>query len=524
MALRIKQSIINATEFRSDGLGVLASIAWAAETVGRYRGTVRRGDAAVASFELEVDKGGAASQLDIDLNDLAGASLGGARAARRFQVASAEGQPAYVQFFVSDGPGGYQVVIEGAKANFDSRSLGPRDVFTTVLVRPGLYTMEHKPSGAKGEIAVERLEQSEKGYEPQAHQVRVTARGFDPPRLAIRGAGDVSIPRRLGSRAERPARRRRSLSANAQQSPDRRRATSAAGRSRLCVRGCTPAGARRLRAAPARRSREGIAAAQAHEVVCGVAEELQRRGVRLLRIAGRDGVDERAVLGERALAVAALGADTEALAERQREHLRHRPEELVVGRDVDRAMESEIGVDEGLLVRRLGHPGEGEADLLDVRRLGRRRGERRGGRLDGEAELEQLLEIGVEVRDLEPPAQHVGIEVVPVLGVGHPIPTLRLRFEEALADEHPDRLAHRGAAHPHHVADAQLGGQRIARPDVAAQDADADLVGEARVEVAPKRVVEGEQRALPSARYRRAGDEAASGGPCRAGTLVIQKN
>ena len=90
MALRIKQSIINATEFRSDGLGVLASIAWAAETVGRYRGTVRRGDAAVASFELEVDKGGAASQLDIDLNDLAGASLGGARAARRFQVASAE--------------------------------------------------------------------------------------------------------------------------------------------------------------------------------------------------------------------------------------------------------------------------------------------------------------------------------------------------------------------------------------------------------------------------------------------------
>ena len=75
MALRIKQSIINATEFRSDGLGVLASIAWAAETVGRYRGTVRRGDAAVASFELEVDKGGAASQLDIDLNDLAGASL-----------------------------------------------------------------------------------------------------------------------------------------------------------------------------------------------------------------------------------------------------------------------------------------------------------------------------------------------------------------------------------------------------------------------------------------------------------------
>ncbi|MFL5314799.1 MAG: hypothetical protein ACJ8A0_06950 [Microvirga sp.] len=191
MALRIKQSIINATEFRSDGLGVLASIAWAAETVGRYRGTVRRGDAAVASFELEVDKGGAASQLDIDLNDLAGASLGGARAARRFQVASAEGQPAYVQFFVSDGPGGYQVVIEGAKANFDSRSLGPRDVFTTVLVRPGLYTMEHKLSGAKGEIAVERLEQSEKGYEPKAHQVRVTARGFDPPRLAIRGADGV---------------------------------------------------------------------------------------------------------------------------------------------------------------------------------------------------------------------------------------------------------------------------------------------------------------------------------------------
>ena len=76
-------------------------------------------------------------------------------------------------------------------------------------------------------------------------------------------------------------------------------------------------------------------------------------------------VDERAVLGERALAVAALGADPEALAQRQREYLRHRPEELVVGRDVDRAMESEIGVDEGLLVRRLGHPGEGEADLLE---------------------------------------------------------------------------------------------------------------------------------------------------------------
>jgi hypothetical protein len=165
MALRIKQSIINATEFRSDGLGMLASIAWAAETVGRYRGTVRRGDAAVASFELEVEKGGAAPQLDIDLNDLAGGALGGGRAARRFQVASAERQPAYVQFFVSDGPGGYQVVIEGEKAKFDSRSLGPRDVFTTVLVRPGLYTMEHKPSGAKGEIAVERLEQSQKGLE-----------------------------------------------------------------------------------------------------------------------------------------------------------------------------------------------------------------------------------------------------------------------------------------------------------------------------------------------------------------------
>ena len=130
-------------------------------------------------------------------------------------------------------------------------------------------------------------------------------------------------------------------------------------------------------------------------------------------------------------------------------------------------------------------PGATQIGAILVRRRGGR--QRRRRRLHGVAQLEDLGEVAVEVGILELPAHHVDIELVPFLARPHARAALGARFDQPLAGERADGLAHHRAADIEHLADLHFRRQRIARQHVAAHDQGADPVGHLAVHVARDR-------------------------------------
>ena len=129
-----------------------------------------------------------------------------------------------------------------------------------------------------------------------------------------------------------------------------------------------------------------------------------------LDIPRRNRIQHGMMLDQRPGAVGAAGGDGKALAQRDVEHLRDRPEKFVARRKVDSLMEHDVGRNEVLVDLRRRHPLVAGPDAGDVGLFCAGRRQRRGRRFDRTAKLEQLGEIRIHVGGFEPPAQDIRIE------------------------------------------------------------------------------------------------------------------
>jgi hypothetical protein len=191
---------------------------------GEYRGVVHDGPQVKAVFTISVDNKSADAQVSIDLASLVeGGDAGQAgddscckgRASksaepRRFVV----NPRGYALFHVSKGAGGYYVHLRRADADqkdkgYDSRLLAEGDVFTAIVLRPGMYSIVNHPTGAKGELTVS-YPKREGGHYPPPAPVRVVcgAKSFEPNCLQTDpGQGvifECRAPSRIQIRLEKP--------------------------------------------------------------------------------------------------------------------------------------------------------------------------------------------------------------------------------------------------------------------------------------------------------------------------------
>ena len=158
------------------------------EKPGLYRGQVRRGDSDAGSFLLSVDAESPQMQVDIDLAHLAPAQdcCDGKHSAG--YVVNPRG---YAVFHVSDGPGGFHVLVATADgvrgdAAFDSRELHDGDMFAATILRPGAYAVANTASRArpKADLVVAYPQAAmRRAAGLPVQMVAVTERGFDPGRM-----------------------------------------------------------------------------------------------------------------------------------------------------------------------------------------------------------------------------------------------------------------------------------------------------------------------------------------------------
>lgn len=186
MKTRINSYAISQTRIDSAQLGVLGTIAHPMTEDAEYRGTALQDGTPIATFRLAVDSEMQNQQVDIDLASLVGFRKHNDERYKEhtFSVTSKKG---YVVFYVSQGPGNFQVVLDKvgdqkAQRVFDSRILKKGDLFIATLLRPGIYEMTESQSRGIGKIKVNYPPKpGPKPYSPAPPEsVSITEGGFQP--------------------------------------------------------------------------------------------------------------------------------------------------------------------------------------------------------------------------------------------------------------------------------------------------------------------------------------------------------
>ena len=146
----------------SGSLTMLGTIVHRVTEPGVYRITAMRDGEFAGEVDVLVDAASGSAQLDIDL-----ASMGPGGVAGRSGCCGPVKGPdvlragGYLTLRVGSGNGGLSATVgrvefdaSGGGALFDSRELGPDDVFAALVLRPGRYSLEDRGSGAKGSLVV----------------------------------------------------------------------------------------------------------------------------------------------------------------------------------------------------------------------------------------------------------------------------------------------------------------------------------------------------------------------------------
>jgi hypothetical protein len=190
LSATINRSAIGALGSDSGSLTSSTTVAHKFAEPGEYHGLVHIRGVATRSFTISVkaarqpagDVGAAQlSKVDINLRALHMPM----QAASSFELAAG----GYAVFRVPAGAvGGYAVEVfssaekgPGPKV-FDSRELGEEDLLATVLLRPGLYSVENAVDGAKAELTVLYPENTPKQPEPMKVKV---SNGFTPSKIKL---------------------------------------------------------------------------------------------------------------------------------------------------------------------------------------------------------------------------------------------------------------------------------------------------------------------------------------------------
>jgi hypothetical protein len=157
---------------------------------GLYRGQVRRGEQETGAFLLRVGEDFPQMQVDIDLAHLISPTDCCDDKRGAGYSANARG---YVVFHVSDGPGGFHVVVgreDMAKGEtpFDSRELHDGDLFAATILRPGTYVVANSLSKTreKADLVVAYPQLEARRYRSLPVQmVELSDKGFTPERLRV---------------------------------------------------------------------------------------------------------------------------------------------------------------------------------------------------------------------------------------------------------------------------------------------------------------------------------------------------
>ena len=207
----------------SGSLTMLGTIVHSFSQPGDYRAVVHEGSEVKAVFTIRSDKASSSAQASIDLASLVSGpdqshpkdcSCCGGSSKERSPSIFVVNPRGYVLFHVSSGAGGFYVHARRTEAKdddkgYDSRSLVEGDVFTAIVLRPGVYSVTNSLTEGKAELTVTYPKRGEKRYQPPA-PVRVLChrQSFEPDRLRLDpGQGLIFESRaaaRIQIRLERP--------------------------------------------------------------------------------------------------------------------------------------------------------------------------------------------------------------------------------------------------------------------------------------------------------------------------------
>lgn len=158
----LNRQIFEEDTFDSGSLGVLAYLMHPIAEPGNYQIEVRKNEAIVDAFGIEIVEKASANQLDFDL-------------AKTYNQKRTDGANCkccdddhsslslipggYLVFYVSNGHRGYSVRVlkkdaERTRVEFDSTALNKGDIFVLSLMEPIAYQLENLVTGAKGRINV----------------------------------------------------------------------------------------------------------------------------------------------------------------------------------------------------------------------------------------------------------------------------------------------------------------------------------------------------------------------------------
>ena len=189
---------------RSDGIGVLGSLALPLQREGEYSGRVLRDRREVGTFRIAVAHDATSTQADVDLADLVdeGAGEKNSCGCQGKDEGDVEGasiiKGGYLMLYASQGPGNFQVVVdyvprdgEGMQV-YDGHHLQRGSIFIVTLIRPGSYRMRDLAGKGEGVIEVAYPPRSEKGYVlPGPVEVKIGPEGFHPRVLNIQPTGSI---------------------------------------------------------------------------------------------------------------------------------------------------------------------------------------------------------------------------------------------------------------------------------------------------------------------------------------------
>ncbi len=209
MHLTFDQHLFSQSGLDSGFLTLLGSVVHSFHEPGEYRGSVHKVGGGQAVFYISVDKNSSAAQVNIDLAALREyAGTGDQHCCDKQTDNHFTVNPrGYVVFHVSRGSGGFNVHVRRAVEDqkeraFNSQQLEAGDIFSAVIIRPGLYSVVNQLERAKAELTVTYPEIDKVAYRPPApERVQVSSKGFEPARVELKpGQGlvfDVKVSARI---------------------------------------------------------------------------------------------------------------------------------------------------------------------------------------------------------------------------------------------------------------------------------------------------------------------------------------
>lgn len=195
MTVYINLAALATTEFRSDSLGALDSVAHPLEP-GLYRGNVFRNKSHLGNFEINVLEDGTGEQIEIDVAKIeeGSSSLSFTGGAPKNQ----QDHKVFAVFYSGNEKSGYYVTLINLKkkdAAYDSRKLSKGDYFIFTPVQPGTYKIGN--DSKKSKLCKLIVENAQPSNEPRPSQAGVTlvatSEGMEPKDAKIISGDGVVV-------------------------------------------------------------------------------------------------------------------------------------------------------------------------------------------------------------------------------------------------------------------------------------------------------------------------------------------